>query len=205
MLKKFGIKTKVMFTVSKGNMNELIKVMRLVAKEGVDIFSFSRLVPVGSGSKLRKYLLTSKEYRKLLLRVLEEIVRLKRKGYKTYFKVRENLCFLLEQELGLLPPIPDNEIIYDGCYVGVNSLTILANGIVYPCRRLPIKIGKVPEEKIKDIFLKSKVLNELRDVKKFEKCSKCNLLQICRGCPAVAYAVYGNYFAPDPQCWKIVE
>lgn len=194
-----------MFTVSKINMSELIKVMRLIAKEGVDVFSFSRLTPIGSGIKLEKDLLTPKEYKELLLQVFEEIARLKRKGYRTYFKMRENLSFLLEEELGLLPSLPNDGIIYDGCYVGVNSLTILANGIVYPCRRLPIKIGKVPEEKIKDIFLNNKVLDELRDIKKFEKCSKCSLLQICRGCPAVAYAVHNNYFAPDPQCWKKVR
>jgi len=202
VLKKIGIKTKVMFTVSKTNKNDLVKVMQLLAKEGVDIFSFSRLTPVGSGAKLKKDLLSPKEYKDLLFKVLEEIIKLKRKGYRTYFKIRENLCFLLAQELGLLPSIPNDNIIYDGCYVGVNSLAILTNGVVYPCRRLPIKIGKVPEQKIKDIFLNSKTLNKLRNVEELKKCSKCDLLQICRGCPAVAYGVHSSFFAPDPQCWK---
>jgi radical SAM protein with 4Fe4S-binding SPASM domain len=202
LLKRVGIKTKVMFTLSKYNMNELIKVMRLVARENVDMFSFSRLVPIGSGEKLKKDLPTPEEYRKLLLEILEEIAKLKAKGFKTQFKIRESLFSLLLQELGLLPPLPNNGIIYSGCGIGINSLAILADGTVYPCRRLPIKIGKVPEQKIKDIFLHSKILNELRNVEKFKKCSKCDLLQVCRGCPAIAYAVHGDYFAPDPQCWK---
>ena len=25
----------------------------------------------------------------------------------------------------------------------------------------------------------------------------------CRGCPAVSYGQYGNFFARDPQCWNI--
>lgn len=205
LLKWAGIKTKVMFTLSKLNVKELLKVMNIVAQENVDSFTFARLTPIGSGTKLKEDLIKAQEYRDLLLKVLKEITKLKLEGYNTYFDMKENLGFLLLDELKLLPPIPDDKIIYDGCMVGINILSILANGIVYPCRRLPIIIGKVPEQKIKDIFLNSKTLNDLRKVEKLEKCSKCNLLQICRGCPAVAYAVYGNYFAPDPQCWKRIK
>ena len=37
---------------------------------------------------------------------------------------------------------------------------------------------------------------------KFEKCSRCELLAWCRGCPAVASGKHGNFYAADPQCWK---
>jgi radical SAM protein with 4Fe4S-binding SPASM domain len=60
----------------------------------------------------------------------------------------------------------------------------------------------VPEQKIYDIFIKSKQLNNYRDFESMEKCGKCPLMPICRGCPAIAYAVNGSYFSPDPQCWR---
>ena len=75
--------------------------------------------------------------------------------------------------------------------------------MVYACRRFPSAIGKVPEQKIKNIFL-GKKMNYYRDLEKFEKCSKCDLKFTCRGCPAVAYGANGSFYAPDPQCWKVI-
>lgn len=35
----------------------------------------------------------------------------------------------------------------------------------------------------------------------FEKCNICKYNQYCRGCHAVSYGLYGDYYKPDPQCW----
>lgn len=48
-------------------------------------------------------------------------------------------------------------------------------------------------------------MEQYRDYTKFEKCSKCELLAFCRGCPAVASGKDGNFYAADPQCWKEVK
>ncbi len=40
------------------------------------------------------------------------------------------------------------------------------------------------------------------DLGRFERCAGCELLRFCRGCPAVAAATSGSFYAPDPQCWK---
>lgn len=194
----------VMFTVSKENANELIDVIRLVAKEEVPIFDFARLSPVGIGKQLG--VLTPKEYRSLLLNVLEEYRLLQENGCKTRFGRKENLWTLLYQELGLLKPLPnDKETIYSGCLVGCNILTILSDGTVLACRRLPIEIGKVPKQSLRDIFISSRELNLMRDTELMQKCSKCELKQFCRGCKSVAYAIKGDYLAGDPQCWKGVK
>ncbi len=80
--------------------------------------------------------------------------------------------------------------------------TYKANGVVQACRRIPSVVGKVPEQKLIDIFIKSPEINEFRKVENLQKCSKCELLQVCRGFPAVSYGVYGDWTVPDPQCWK---
>ena len=40
----------------------------------------------------------------------------------------------------------------DGCYNGICSVSILPNGDVYPCRRLPIKVGNLLTESFEDIL-----------------------------------------------------
>ena len=203
ILNEVDLPSVVMFTVSKENANELIDVIRLVAEEKVTIFDFARLTPIGSGKQLEKQLLTPMEYRRLLFNVLEEYRRLNEMGYKTLFGRKENLWTLLYSELGLLKPLPDNkDIIYSGCMVGCNILTILSDGTVLACRRLPVAIGKVPNQNLRDIFINSDELSHMRDINLMQKCSKCNLKQFCRGCKSVAYAVKGDYLAGDPQCWK---
>lgn len=202
LLNKYNLRSVVMFTLSKENINDLISVINLVAKEKVSIFDFARIVPIGNGVQFKEQQIKPEEYRSLLLRVLEEYRRLKSNGCNTYFGRKDHLWRLLYKELGLLPALSeDRETIFHGCSIGIHFLTIVADGTVYPCRRLPIKIGEVPKQKLRDIFIGSAELNKMRQVERLEKCSKCDLLQYCRGCPAVAYGTSGNYFSADPQCW----
>ena len=80
-------------------------------------------------------------------------------------------------------------------------MTILSNGEVHACRRCESLIGKVPEQSLYDIFFGTE-LNEYRKYDEFTKCSKCELLRFCRGCPAVTKCLTGNFYGIDPQCWK---
>jgi radical SAM/SPASM domain protein of ACGX system len=206
ILEDVGISSVVMFTLSKENANELIEVIRLVAKEGVSIFDFARVVPIGTGKQLKENMLNSREYRNLLLKILEEYRCLQENGNHTFFGRKDHLWKLLYQELGLLKPLPkDKETIFSGCGIGSSILTILADGTVLACRRLPVEIGKVPEKSIREIFINSSEHNRMRQIEHMHKCSKCDLMQFCRGCPAVAYGAHGDYMAPDPQCWKEIK
>lgn len=204
ILNEARIPSIVMFTLSKQNADNLIDIINLVAENDVSIFDFARLVPIGNAMKLKDQILSAQEYRNLLLRVLEKYKNLQDNGCRTYFGRKDHLWNLLYKELGLWKSLPqqDKKTIYSGCGIGSSILTILADGTVYPCRRLPVKIGKVPEQSIRDIFIESSKLNKMRQVENMEKCSKCELMQFCRGCMAVAYAVHSDYMAPDPQCWK---
>ena len=191
-----------MSTVSKANAKELVDIIRLVARENVSIFNFARLVPIGRGRNLEGEMLTSEDYKLLLLNVSEEYKRLKEKGCKTEFGRKDHLWTLLYFELESLKALPiDKKMIYSGCSIGINTLTILADGTVLACRRLPIKIGEVPNQRIRDIFINSENLNKLRNVDAMVKCGKCKLIQFCRGCPAVAFGATNDYLNADPQCW----
>jgi len=77
----------------------------------------------------------------------------------------------------------------------------VTDGSVYACRRFSSLIGKVPEQKLIDLFIDSEKLNEYRDLNQYEKCKRCPLLYTYRGCGAVAYGFSGSFFSHDPQCW----
>lgn len=201
-LARVGIRSAVMFTLSRHNASDLIPVIRLVAKEGVDRFDFARLVPIGSARGLTDQMLTPHEYRSLLVEVLEQYWRLHEAGCRTSFGRKDHLWKLLYQELGLLGPLANDDRIIGGCSIGSGILTILADGTVYACRRLPIKVGHVPEESVRQILVHSPELHAMRRVNSLAKCAECDLLTVCRGCPAVAYGATGDYTSPDPQCWK---
>lgn len=203
LLKKSGIKTNIMFTLSRINSDELIDVIRLVAKEGFSSFAFDRLTPFGHGKDIKESILSPSELKDILIKCEDEFVRLENLGTSTTFIRKIHLFNILEKRKELIKPTKKN-IIYAGCSIGINGLAVLSDGTVYPCRRLPIKIGNVPEQSLKDIFLHSELLNKMRNIQNYEKCKKCESAQFCRGCPSIAYAVTGDCFGSDPQCWKRV-
>jgi len=97
--------------------------------------------------------------------------------------------------------IRKSRIVAGGCSLGIASLSVLSDGTVYACRRFESPIGKVPEQKLWDLFIESEKLNHFREISRYEKCKSCPLLYICRGCGAVSYGMTGDFFSPDPQCW----
>ncbi len=92
--------------------------------------------------------------------------------------------------------------IISGCLVGWNSVAILSDGTVLPCRRLPIPVGKMPDQAFEEIFLGSELLKKFRRPQYYEKCGDCDFYQVCRGCPANVYSITGNPFAKNPLCFR---
>ena len=201
-LNSVGIRSEVMFTLSTVNADELLDVIQLAAKKQADIVKFARLVSIGNANQLQIEMFSPQEYRSLLLSVYYEYRYLRKQGYSIVLGHKDPLWNLLYYELGLLRPPFQNCNIRGCCSIGSNFLTVLADGTVQSCRRLPITVGKVPEQSLKDIYRFSPILNEMRELKNMHKCYKCELRQVCRGYPCVTYGVMGDYHAPDPQCWK---
>ena len=106
-----------------------------------------------------------------------------------------------ELEKEELEKINRQKIVVGGCSLGIASLSILADGTVYACRRFHSPIGKIPDQKLIDLFIDSKKLNTYRNLTRYKKCKSCPLLYVCRGCGAVTYGYSSSFFDPDPQCW----
>lgn len=197
ILQRNGIKVSVMTTVSKKNAADVPKIIELVAdKLEVDVYAFARYVP---SRKDRNEMFTPQEYRQFLDKIWPYYAA--RVDGKTFFNLKDHLWKLYLYEKGLFEPVDTKNIIVSGCGLGINHLTILADGMVYACRRFHSPIGKVPEEKIFDIFFNPK-METYRKINLFEKCENCFLKCYCRGCRAMAYGVMGDWRKADPQCWR---
>ena len=204
VLKKAGVWTSALFTLHRKNKSELLPLMKVVGEEGIDQFAFDILIPLGLAQDKKDWMLIASEFREIYLDYIKESKKLNASGIKTFYERKCSLLALILQEKGNFIPISkDRETIFCGCSLGL-TLCILPDGTVTPCRGLPIPLGKVPEQSIRDIFIKSDVLNAIRERSNYKKCAQCDLYQYCRGCPAAAYAVHNDYFAPDPYCWKEV-
>lgn len=202
MLKRHGIRSIIMTTVSGVNAAELPGIIDAVVEAGADVFAFSRYVPT-SGEKSTG--LAPREYRQVLDGAYQKFKAYEEAGCPTYFNRKDHLWRLYEWEEGIwqIPDGAQDGMIYEGCNCGSGHLTILPTGEVYACRRVEgSRVGNAFEESLADIWLGA--TDEYRQVDEFSKCSRCELLAWCRGCPAVARGTYGSFYSEDPQCWHEV-
>jgi len=196
ILNEVGIITVSMSTISKLNIDKIIDVMDIVYNHNVSWFDFARLVQVGNGSELDT--VNPEQYKELLDNIYNNY--LKYQGSHTKLGFKDHLWKLYFYEKNNIE-IPRVDCIHSGCEAGHSHLTVLSNGEIFPCRRLPVTIGYAHKDNLIDVFTNNKVLKELRLLKSYEKCDNCKLGYFCRGCPAVAYASTGKIGGIDPQCW----
>jgi radical SAM protein with 4Fe4S-binding SPASM domain len=87
-----------------------------------------------------------------------------------------------------------------GCGAGRLYCGLEPNGDVTPCVFIPIKLGNIRKDKLRDIWHSSDLLWKLRIREDLKGCGKCEYRYICGGCRARAYGYYGDVQAPDPGC-----
>ena len=192
----------IMSTVSRLNINEIPELIDIVIKHEAGVFSFARYCPSGLGRDTSSGI-TPQEYREFLRICDEKFNYYESQGCKTYFDRKDHLWTLYYYETGRFTIPKDSKpgLIYEGCNCGNAHLTILPSGDVYACRRVNnSRVGNALHDKLSDLWLNE--MENYREYNKFAKCSKCELLSFCRGCPAVAKGTNGDFYSPDPQCWK---
>lgn len=197
-INKAGIKSVIMATVSGLNIAEIPAIIDLVVENNVDIFAFSRYCPTSQEKDVN---IKPLEYRALLNKCYAKFQEYK--DSKTYFNMKDHLwkLYLYEEGVFEIDESLDKSLIYDGCHCGESHFTILPNGDLYACRRMESKVGNIFKKEIYDVWT-GREMDEYRQYNDFVKCSKCELLRFCRGCPAVSYGTTGNMYQADPQCWK---
>ncbi len=185
-------------TLSSLNAGYFMDLVQMASALGVQNLGFSRLVPSGRGRDMIKTMLTTSDIKKLY----EDILSIDMSGLKlvTGDPVASQLQRPAEES-------NCSDIPLGGCAAGISGLTILPDGTLLPCRRLPVPIGNILRDSLREVWATSGVLNDLRDRSMYKgKCGSCKKWAHCRGCRAIAYAYsqsrgHGDIFATDPQCF----
>ncbi len=203
LLREKGINTRLMFTVHKRNLRDVPSLIDLAIKEKIDTLTIERFVPEGKGAEIKDWFLTKEETRELFRYVSRRSDIEYKKGTPLKILKYRTLWAIIDPERTKTANIPPEIDLGGMCSVGMESLTILSDGTVLPCRRLPIPIGNLRNDSIFKIWYTSELLWKIRNKNNLEgKCNGCDLIPRCSGCRAIAYAVSGDYLAEDPQCWK---
>lgn len=192
---KYGIVVNTSCTLMQSNKDCLEDVIKESYEAGAKKVGFQSLVPNGPNDP--EFISAFELYD-----IYNQLMGFSEK-YKEKIKIIKSEvlwnAFLPKNEIKQLGE--ELDLFCGGCGAGFIGLSVISDGTVYPCRRLPIKIGHISEG-IRKIFLESEVMNNLRDYHKIKECGECNNVTSCRGCRAIAYAIYGDYMAPDPMCFK---
>lgn len=197
-----GAGVKVIFntTLSRLNAASFLNLVPLSLSLGVQELGCARLVPAGRGEALLDQMLSPEE----LLGFYQEVLSLEVNG----LDVGSGDPLANQMGGGEVPEAgEDDSFPWGGCAAGVSGLTLLPDGTILPCRRLPVPLGNVRRDRLREIWAASPVLEALRDKSRYPgKCGSCKRWAQCRGCRAIAYACSRaqgapDFLAPDPQCF----
>ena len=186
------IRTLISFTARRENFREFLDVARLGRRLRVARVWADRMIPWGSGASLSDQILTPEETREffeIMRRAREESVH--RWFDRTEIAMHRALEFLLS---GGTP--------YH-CTAGDTLITVMPNGDVFPCRRMPVRVGNLLETSLESVYYENGFLHGLRDRRRCsEGCEECCYSALCRGgLKCLSYAVTNDPFKADPGCW----
>ena len=202
LLHEVGINTMISYTLSKKNENDFFQFIKEIQKiDFVDEFGFDRMIPTGNGKKLKDEIFSPFEFREFLFRVLKDEVL---SSKQLIVLKKEEMWRVFLDEMGLIDPIKNRKDrnFLVGCNCGTGTFSVLADGTFKPCIKLDKTAGKYPDKSLKDLFINNDITKDFRQHEKFKGCNMCEANTICRGCPAMKYAVTGDFYGYEPYCWR---
>lgn len=191
-IKSLGIFTSISFTAHKQNYKDIPKIVKIAKELGVHRFWSDRLIPEGHGKNLQEYLFTPDE-------TLEYVKLLKKESLKSTINPFSKTIIGTQRALQFMPYLEEPY----SCTAGKTLLTLMPNGTVYPCRRLPVSVGNIKEKSFEDIYFKNELVAKLQNDGTNEGCEECSFKDKCNGgLKCLSYAVTGSPFTKDPGCWR---
>lgn len=163
---KSGIQVAINTVLNKYNYKKIEKIVKLGKSFGAFSIAFSRYC----GQNLNEFELSVEEFQT----VFYKIIQLNKKDKSIVFNNCVPACFSSE------------EFPTKACTSGITHCTIGPDGFVRPCTHSPLRLGKITEKSIEEIWC----ADELKYWHSLipEDCLNCTLFNQCRGgCRATAY------------------
>ncbi len=187
-LKKYNIFVSVSFTVTRLNYKEFPKVIKYAEKYKVDNVWSDRFIPLGTEYD-KDFVMGLEQTREFLAIMEKERQNLKLKKSQTNIAMYRALQFQMT-----------NDLPYH-CTAGVSLLTVIENGDLVPCRRMPIVVGNLLKENMYQLYMNNSVLKSLRDDDIPDDCKECEYAEFCKGgLKCLTYALFGDLNHKDVGC-----
>ena len=203
-----GLPLQINTTVCKLNADRLQEMVALVQEWGAVQWSLFFLVPTGRGANLG--MLTADEHERTLNWLYDVSCvapfDIKATAAPQYRRIAATRSRTTDSASG---SVAGAGFSYsdglDRPTKGVNDgrgfMFISHTGEVTPSGFLPIVAGNARERSPVDIYRHAALFRSVRDPEALKgKCGRCEFKAVCGGSRARAYAVTGDYLAPDPSC-----
>ncbi len=208
LFKKHDIEFIINSSFTKRNQEEIPKVYRLAKDLGATAWYMFMIVPTGRGEDIMNELITKEDYEEILdwhydMEADEDEMLVRPTCAPHYYRV------VLQQAKKKGEKFKRRTLKFStggakGCIAGQLICLIDVDGNVLPCSYFPKPAGNIRETSFKDIWENSELFKDLRDFKKYKgKCGSCEFVNVCGGCRARAYSVYGDYLEEEPFCSHI--
>jgi len=205
LFKKHGIEFIINSSFTKRNQEQIPLVYKLAKELGATAWYMFMIVPTGRGEEIMNELISKEDYDKILdwhydMEKEEDLLLVRPTCAPHYYRVT------------LQRAKEDNEKFKKrtlkfstggskGCLAGQLICLIDVDGNVLPCSYFNLPAGNVREKSFKEIWEDSELFKDLRDFKKYKgRCGSCEYVNVCGGCRARAYSVYGDYLEEEPFC-----
>ncbi len=177
----------IMITLTSFNYKDLISFFEFSKTLNVHGVILERFVPIGRGRKIFDLYLKKDEWKETLREIIYFLdMNLTPKELLPY------KAFWIDLEKNMIKGAI--------CNLGDESMAIMPDGTIFPCRRLPISYGNVLTDDFNEILKKLENLRNGIKEKLKGKCKNC-IIENCIGCRALTYAVKGDFYDEDPQCF----
>ncbi|RKY32201.1 MAG: hypothetical protein DRP67_01310 [Candidatus Omnitrophota bacterium] len=189
IIKESELQKTLMFTLLDINFPQIEKTFQFIEKYNFNCLVIERFIPWGMGRKIKEYLISGRNWVKTVEILFEKC------------GIEKDFSLILPYRAFMVKIENMKYNLYGApCIIGKDGCAIMPDGAVYPCRRLPFKIGDLKNQELSDI-LKSPVLKKMTDRKFLKgKCGKCEI-EDCLGCRALAYSLKGDFLEEDPLCF----
>ncbi len=205
LFKKHGIEFIINSSFTKRNQEEIPKVYKLAKELGATAWYMFMIVPTGRGEEIMSELISSEDYEDILewhyeMEKDESDILVRPTCAPHYYRV------VLQKSAKKGEKFQRRSLKFStggakGCIAGQLIALIDVDGNILPCSYFPKSAGNVREKSFKDIWENSELFKELRDFKRYKgKCGSCEYINVCGGCRARSYSVYGDYLAEEPFC-----
>jgi len=217
----------VTMTLHSKNIDELQETMRLAERLGATRFYLNRLIPAGRGIEALHLDVTPAEriealealYNKFYKSIVDGsgmqcfargMTYYSRLSYERskgkVFTVSEALSGyekMFQEKFGFEVSKIVRRLArgFGGCSAGLTYAGLTASGDLLPCVPAPIKLGNLLEQRLEEIWVRSELLNHIRNRKELVgSCKVCTYSTLCGGCRYTAYITNGDWLGPDASC-----